>query len=62
MARKYREIPQQRRPQRDTEEREHAQLRKELQDELRQARRLEERSRPRLDLKELQALIHHANR
>jgi hypothetical protein len=62
MARKYREIPQQRHPQRDPEAHEHAQLRKELQEELRQTRRLEGRSRPQLDLKEFQGLIHHAKR
>jgi len=54
MARKYHGTLQKRRLPRYPEEREHAQLRKELQEDLRQTRRLEEHSRPRLDLKGLQ--------
>ena len=43
MARKYHEIPRRRRDQQAAEEREHAQLRKELQDDLRRSRELETR-------------------
>ena len=43
MARKARELPRRRRDYDDEEEREHAQLRKELQEELRRARELEAR-------------------
>lgn len=52
MARKYRESSRRRRDSVDDEEREHAQLRKELQEELRRTRELEARQfrpQPQLD-------------
>lgn len=54
MARKYREAPRKR--QQDAEEREHAQLRKELQEDLRRTRELEARqarAQPRAELRYL---------
>ena len=53
MPRKYKESQRMRRAQRDDEETEHAQLRKELQEELRRARQEEEIRRPKLDLDDI---------
>ena len=54
MPRKYKESQRMRRAEQDDEEREHAQLRKELREELRRTWQEEEIRRPKLNLDDIQ--------